>query len=52
MGQRAFAVLVLLALAACAELSARPDYVGEFTGRFVDGKPLYRLPSIQVIGRR
>ena len=27
-------------------------YVGVFTGEFVDGKPLYRLPTIEVFGSR
>ena len=42
----------MLGLAGCAELRSRPPYVGEFTGEYVDGKPLYRLPSIQVVGYR
>lgn len=42
----------VLALAACAELAPRPPYVGEFTGEYVDGKPLYRFPAIEVVGRR
>jgi len=27
-------------------------YVGVFTGDFVDGKPLYRLPAIEIVGSR
>jgi len=27
-------------------------YVGVFTGEYVDGKPLYRFPSILVVGSR
>ena len=27
-------------------------YVGVFTGEFVDGKPLYRFPTIEVVGSR
>lgn len=27
-------------------------YAGVFTGEFVDGKPLYRLPTIEVVGTR
>jgi hypothetical protein len=46
------AILVLSVLAACADLAPRPPYVGEFTGEYVDGKPLYRFPAIEVIGRR
>jgi hypothetical protein len=44
---------VALGLAACA--SVRPDdthYVGVFTGEFVDGLPLYRLPTIEVVASR
>jgi hypothetical protein len=59
----AFATLVLLmaGLAGCAsELSTRTDsappnaapFVGVFTGEFVDGKPLYRFPTIEVVGSR
>lgn len=44
--------LLVLALGACAELSTKPPYTGEFTGEYVDGKPLYRFPSIEVVGRR
>ena len=58
-----FAVVALLivGLAGCAtELTPRPGspsieaapYVGVFTGAFVDGKPLYRLPTIEVVGSR
>jgi hypothetical protein len=59
----AFAVEVLLivGLAGCAsELTPRPNrppadaapYVGVFTGEFVDGKPLHRFPTIEVVGSR
>jgi hypothetical protein len=44
--------LLTLVVAACSELAPRPAYVGEFTGEYVDGKPLYRFPAIQVVGRR
>jgi hypothetical protein len=27
-------------------------YVGVFTGEFVDGKPLYRFPAIEIVGSR
>jgi hypothetical protein len=27
-------------------------YVGVFTGEFVDGKPLYRFPTIEVVVSR
>jgi hypothetical protein len=57
----AVATALVLGLAGCAAepgpkpssspLEAAP-YVGVFTGEFVDGKPLYRLPSILVIGSR
>jgi hypothetical protein len=59
----AFAAVALLivGLAGCAsELTPRPSrpppdaapYVGVFTGEFVDGKPMYRLPTIEVVGSR
>jgi hypothetical protein len=54
-------VLLIAGLAGCAPDSmtsgdrspanAAP-YVGVFTGDFIDGKPLYRLPAIEVIGFR
>ena len=45
--------LLILGLAACASLPAtEAPYVGVFTGQFVDGKPLYRFPSIEVVGSR
>ena len=58
-----FATLALLivGLAGCAsELAPRPNrlpadvapYVGVFTGEFVDGKRLYRFPTIEVVGSR
>jgi hypothetical protein len=50
---RATALCVLaLCIAGCAMQAAKPAYVGVFTGEFVDGLPLYRLPSIDVIGWR
>ena len=56
---RSIAVAALLAvgLAGCASQRAigpaesAPD-IGVFTGEYVDGKPLYRFPSIVVIGLR
>ena len=57
----AVATALVLGLAGCAaELGPKPSsppveaapYVGVFTGEFVDGKPLYRLPPILVIGLR
>jgi len=57
----AVATALVLGLAGCAaELGPKPSsspleaapYVGVFTGEFVDGKPLYRLPAILVIGSR
>jgi hypothetical protein len=57
----AVATALVLGIAGCAaELGPRPGnppleaapYAGVFTGEFVDGKPLYRLPSILVIGSR
>ena len=62
-GRTAFAAaaLLIVGLAGCAsELTPglnRPPadaatYVGVFTGEFVDGKPLYRLPNIEGVGSR
>jgi hypothetical protein len=59
----AFATVALLivGLAGCAsELTPRPNrppadaapYVGVFTGEFVDGMPLFRFPTIEVVGSR
>ena len=51
----AAAALVAVALAGCAATSRQPDddaYVGVFTGEYVDGIPLYRLPPIEVVGFR
>lgn len=54
-------VLLVVGLAGCAsgpapmaERDARraTPYVGVFTGEFVDGTPLYRFPTIEVIGSR
>ena len=56
-----FAIVVFLVagLAACATNVSRIDrstepapYVGVFTGQYVDGKPLFLLPSIEVVGSR
>jgi hypothetical protein len=53
--------LLLVGLAGCAsELTPRPNpppanaapYVGVFTGEFVDGRPLYRFPAIEIVGSR
>jgi hypothetical protein len=53
--------ILIVGLAGCAsELTSRPNslpadaapYVGVFTGEFVDGKPLYRFPTIEVVGSR
>jgi hypothetical protein len=53
--------LLIVGLAGCAsELTPGPNrlpaeaapYVGVFTGEFVDGKPLYRFPTIEVVGSR
>jgi hypothetical protein len=48
------AAIALLALGAagCSVQPAKPRYVGVFTGELVDGLPLYRLPSIEVVGSR
>jgi len=54
-------MLMIAGLAGCASgvsqkvsippASAAP-YVGVFTGEFVDGKPLYRFPAIEIVGSR
>ena len=53
----ALAALFAVGLAGCAAApmnsSSGPGaYVGVFTGEFVDGKPLYRFPTIEVVGSR
>lgn len=57
----AIAALLIVGLAGCAtELTPKPgspsteaaSYEGVFTGAFVDGMPLYRFPSIEVVGSR
>ena len=57
----AASALLIVGLAGCASeltlMANRPPaeaapYVGVFTGEFVDGKPLYRFPTIQVVGSR
>jgi len=46
-------VAVALGIAGCASApTATTAYVGEFTGEFVDGVPLYRFPAIEVVGTR
>jgi hypothetical protein len=53
--------LLMLGVAGCAsDLTSTPSrapadlapYEGVFTGEFVDGKPLYRFPTIEVVGSR
>ena len=62
-GHAALAALAFLTigLAGCAleiapKTSLSPPhgapYVGGFTGEFVDGKPLYRFPAIEIVGSR
>ena len=56
----ASAALLIAGLAGCASELTRPHgpstdvapYVGVFTGEFVDGRPLYRFPTIEVVGTR
>ncbi len=55
----ALAVLmcIITGLPGCAShLTPNADppapYVGLFTGEFVDGKPLYRFPPIEIVGSR
>jgi hypothetical protein len=47
---------IAVVLSGCASVDRtsadRASYVGVFTGDFVDGLALYRLPSITVVGRR
>jgi len=57
--RNAVLALVIVGLAGCASEPSRSSrapaeapYVGVFTGEFVDGKPLYRFPRIEVIGSR
>ncbi len=57
----AVSALLIIGLAGCASdltpkaslppANAAP-YVGVFTGEFVDGKPLYRFPAIEIVGSR
>ena len=45
--------LVIIGLAGCASTPVvETPYVGVFTGEFVDGMPLYRFPTIEVVGSR
>ena len=48
--------VVIGGLSGCAtEPALKPEaapYVGVFTGEYVDGKPLYRFPTIEVVGSR
>ena len=44
--------LLAAAVAGCATLEGRPPYVGVFTGEIVDGRPLVRFPTIEVVARR
>ena len=56
----ALLVTVAMPVSACekgpaaliAKASAETRAVGTFTGEIVDGAPVYRLPSITVVGRR
>jgi len=54
----AVAIVVMALVSGCAgsgpfdEARRTTEYVGAFTGRFVDGLPLYRLPPIDVVGTR
>jgi hypothetical protein len=42
-----------MGLAGCAfSPAAETPYVGVFTGEFVEGLPLYRFPTIEVVGSR
>lgn len=49
----ALVALLVVTLAGCAAGSTpRPEYVGVLTGEVVDGLPLVRFPSIDVVGYR
>ena len=57
----ALVALLVVGLAGCASgptpspgssSTETAPYVGVFTGELVDGKPLYRLPTIEVVGSR
>jgi len=46
-------VVLIAGLAGCASTAApKADYVGVFTGEYVDGRPLYRFPTIEVVATR
>jgi len=54
-----FAVFLLFLAGCASELAptagspgVRTPYVGVFTGEFVDERPLYRFPTIEVVGSR
>jgi hypothetical protein len=52
--------LLIAGLAGCAteqtptgsSSTEAPPYIGVFTGEFVEGKPLYRFPPMEVVGSR
>jgi hypothetical protein len=54
----AVAISIAASLSGCAnggspgDMHRATEYVGAFTGRFVDGLPLYRLPPVHVVGTR
>ena len=57
----AVSAFLIIGLAGCAsDLTPKAGvppintvpYVGAFTGEFVDGKPLYRFPAIEIVGSR
>jgi len=48
----AIVVFVTVGLTACASVPTAKPYVGQFTGQYVDGLPLYRFPTIEVVGIR
>ena len=52
----AMGIVVLAGLVGCASQLKSPadatPYVGVFTGEFVDGLPLYRFPTVEVVGSR
>jgi hypothetical protein len=47
------AALLIVGLAGCASTaSPAAPYVGVLTGEIVDGRPLVRFPTIEVVGSR
>jgi hypothetical protein len=45
-------VAFALGIVACASVPTTTTFIAEFTGEFVDGVPVYRFPTIHVVGVR